>query len=181
MRFMSVFGVVIVTLAATGWLLAHQREAGQKMSIEMLINDLSSGDGGKRTAATTEIFRRGKAVLPDLKKAGAKQVAPTGGTVDGTRRLDVVYSVMEGFPPNPPKARAGYKTDSFGLHVEKGMTEDEVQKMCKKYGCTLVGKFYIEAGPNCYVRIGQSLEGVIRQILSNEPKVTTINLNYFEG
>src|SRR5476651_834055 len=113
MRFMSAFGVIIVTLAATGWLIAGQ-EGGQKMSMEMLINDLSSGDGGKRTAATKELFRRGKAVLPDLKKAGAKQVAPTGATLD-TKRLDIVYSVIEGFPPNPPDARSGYKTDSFGL------------------------------------------------------------------
>ena len=90
MQFMSVFGVAIVTLATAGWGFAYQREAGQKMSIETLINDLSSGDGGKRTAASAEIFRRGKAVLPDLKKAGAKQFAPFGASIDGTRRLDIV-------------------------------------------------------------------------------------------
>jgi hypothetical protein len=178
---MRVFGTAIVILAATGWLVAG-REAGQKMSIEMLINDLGSGDGAKRTAATKEIFRRGKAVLPDLKKAGAKQVAPAGATLD-TKRLDIVYSVIEGFPPNPPNARGGYKTDSFGLHVEKGTTEDEVQKMCKKYGCTLVGKFAPASLPSCYLKIGPgpALEALIQQILSAEPKVTTINLNYFEG
>ena len=81
--------------------------------------------------------RRGKAILPDLKKAGATQVAPTGATLD-TKRLDIEYSAIEGLPPNPPDAGSGYKTDSFGLHVEKGMTEDELQKMCKKYGCMLV-------------------------------------------
>jgi hypothetical protein len=181
MRLLSFFGVTIVILAATGWLIAGQ-EAGQKMSIEMLINDLSSGDGAKRTAATKEIFRRGKVVLPDLNKAGAKQVAPAGATLD-TKRLDIVYSVIEGFPPNPPNARGGYKTDSFGLHVEKGTTEDEIQKMCKKYGCTLVGKFTPASLPSCYLQIGPgpALEALIQQILSAEPKVTTINLNYFEG
>ena len=181
MNLLKLFGVTIVILAATGWLIAGQ-EAGQKMSIEMLINDLGSGDGAKRVAATKEIFRRGKAVLPDLKKAGAKQVAPAGATLD-TKRLDIVYSVIEGFPPNPPNARGGYKTDSFGLHVEKGTTEDEVQKMCKKYECTLVGKFSTEGRPSCYLQIGPgpALEALIRQILSTEPKVTTINLNYFEG
>ena len=181
MNLLKLFGVTIVILAANGWLIAGQ-EAGQKMSIEMLINDLGSGDGGKRTAATKEIFRRGKAVLPDLKKAGAKQVAPTGATVD-TKRLDIVYSAIEGFPPNPPDARSGYKTDSFGLHVEKGMTEDELQKMCKKYGCTLVGKFIPASLPSCYLKIGPgpALEALIQQILSAEPKVTTINLNYFVG
>jgi hypothetical protein len=118
MRLLSVFGVTIMTLAATGWLLAGH-EAAQKMSIEMLINDLSSGDGGKRTAATKELFRRGKAVLPDLKKAGAKQVAPTGATLD-TKRLDIVYSAIEGFPPNPPDARSDYKSDSFGRMKDEG-------------------------------------------------------------
>ena len=149
----------------------------------MLINDLSSGDGGKRTAASAEIFRRGKAVLPDLKKAGANQVAPVGGTVDGTRRLDMVYSILEGFPPNPPKARAGYRTDTFGLHVEKGTTAADIQKICQKYQCTLVGKFSTESRPSCYLKIGpgQFLGAAIQQILEAEPKVTTINLNYFEG
>ena len=60
MNLMKLLGVPILTLAVTGGLLAG-KEAGQKMSIEMLINDLSSGDGGKRTAATKELFRRGKA------------------------------------------------------------------------------------------------------------------------
>ena len=181
MILLKLFGVTIVTLAATGWLLAGH-EAAQKMSIEMLINDLSSGDGSKRTAATKELFRRGKAVLPDLKKAGAKQVAPTGATLN-TKRLDIVYSAIEGFPPNPPDARSGYKTDSFGLHVEKGTTADDIQKICQKYRCTLVGKFSTESRPSCYLKIGPgpALEAVIQQILSAEPKVKTINLNYFEG
>ena len=147
MRLLKVFLVGIMTLAATGWLVACQ-EAGQKAPIEMLINDLASEDGGKRTAATKELFRRGKDVLPDLKKAGAKQVAPGGGTVDGTRRLDIVYSIIEGFPPNPPQARSGYKTDSFGLHIEKGTTADDIQKICQKYQCTLVGKFSTESRPS---------------------------------
>jgi hypothetical protein len=182
MNLMKLLGVTVLTLAATGWLLAGH-EAAQKMSIERLINDLASGDGGKRTAASAEIFRRGKDVLPDLKKAGAKQVAPVGGTVDGTRRVDMVYSVLEGFPPNPPKARAGYRSDTFGLHVEKGTTADDIQKICQKYQCTLVGKFSTESRPSCYLKIGPgpALEAVIQQILSAEPKVTTINLNYFEG
>jgi hypothetical protein len=36
---------------------------------------------------------------------------------------------------------------------------------------------------HCYLQIGsgKSLEAVIQQILSTEPKVTTINLNGFEG
>jgi hypothetical protein len=182
MNRLSVFGFAIL-MSASGWLFAQHREAGQKLPIEMLINDLASENGDKRTAATKEIIRRGKDVLPDLKKAGAKQVAPIGAGVDGTRRLDIVYSIIEGFPPNPPQARSGYRTDSFGLHVEKGTTADDIQKVCQKYQCTLVGKFSTESRPSCYLKIGPgpTLEAVIQQILSSEPKVTTINLNYFEG
>ena len=68
MRLLKVVGVGMVMMAASDWLFAQQREAGQKLSIEILINDLSSGDGAKRIAATKEIFRRGKDVLPDFKK-----------------------------------------------------------------------------------------------------------------
>ena len=178
MNLMRVFGTAIVILGAIGWVTGQ--EAGQKMPIENLIGDLGSDDGAKRIAASAEIFRRGKDVLPDLKKAGAKQVAPGGATLD-TRRLDMVYSVMEGFPPTPPRAVGGYMTDKFGLLVEKGTTGDEVQKMSEKYKCTLDGKFNIEHRPSCYFQIGkgQSLEEVIRQVLVNEPKVIKINLNYF--
>jgi hypothetical protein len=182
MRLLKVVGIGIVIMAASGWLFAQQREAGQKLSIEILINDLGSGDGAKRTAATKEIFRRGKDVLPDHKKASAKQVAPAGATIDGTRRLDIVYSVLAGLPPTPPRDVVGYRTDKFGLHLEKGMTTEEVQKMSQKYKCTLDGKLHNESKPNCDFLIGkgQSLEEVIRQILVNEPKVITINLSYFE-
>ena len=142
MKLMSVCGIALVTLTTSSFVGGQE---GGKMSIEMLVNDLNSGDGSKRAAATTEIFLRGKAALSDLKKAGAKQVAPVGGSVDGTRRLDMVYSVLEGFPPNHPKAFAGYKTDTFGLHVEKGTTAEDIQKICQKYQCTLVGKFNTES------------------------------------
>jgi hypothetical protein len=180
---MKTYLIALATLGcvASG-VLTFAQEGIDKMPIESLITDLASTDGAKRTAASAEIFRRGKAVLPDLKKAGAKQVAPVGASVDGTRRLDIVYSALEGFPPNVPKALAGYNRDSFGLHVVDGTREEEVQAMCKKYGCTLEGKFNAEFRPSCYLRIGKtaSLEAAIRNILANERKVVTINLNYFD-
>ena len=177
----KLFGIAIVVLATTGTMVSGQEDEN-KMPIETLIGDLGSTDGGKRTAATSEIFLRGKAVLPELKKAGAKQVAPTFEGVGGIRRLDVVYSILEGLPPNQPNALAGYITNSFGLHVEKDTTEEEFQKLCKLHGCTPLGKFDATSNSGCYVQIdqGKSLEGTIRQILSTETKVTTINLNYFD-
>lgn len=152
------------------------------LATETLIGDLTSPNGAKRVPASAELFRRGKDVLPALKKAGAKQVAPAGATIDGTRRLDMIYSVLEGFPPNTPKTVAGYNTDAFGVHVEKGTTEEDILAIAKRHGCMLNGKFNAEFRPSCYFRLGkgQSLEGTIRQILVNEPKVVTINLNYVE-
>ena len=89
------FSVSILILAATAWQAIGQEDV-KKMPTKTLIGDLSSADGNKRVAATAELFRRGKDVLPDLKKAGAKQVAPFEPS---TRRFDMVYSVIEGFPP----------------------------------------------------------------------------------
>lgn len=171
----------ILILVATA-LLAFGQEDLKKMPTENLIGDLNSPDGTKRVTATSELFRRGLEAMADLKKAGAKQVAPLGASVDGTRRMDIVYSIIQGFPPNQPKARAGFRSNSFGLHVEKGTTAEDIQKICQKHKCTLVGKFNAEFRPSCYVQIGegQSLERVIQEILSTEPKVTTINLNYFD-
>ena len=53
--------------------------------------------------------------------------------------------------------------------------------MAEKYKCTLGGKFNIELQPSCYFQVGkgQALEEVIWQVLTNEPKVIKINLNYF--
>ena len=181
MRTAKYLGMSMLTLAAICWR-ANGQEETKKMTTENLIREMSSADGNARATATAELFRRGKDVLPDLKMAGAKQVAPFGASVDGTRRLNMVYSVLEGFPPNVPTALAGYTTNSFGLHVEHGTTEEDIQKFCIKHQCTLVGKFTTEGRPNCYLQIGpgSSIEAVIQQILSTETKVTTINLNYFD-
>src|SRR4051812_27034505 len=77
------------------------RTGPTKMSNEELVAALEAADGSVRVAATAKLFRRGKETLPALKAVGAKQVAPVGGTVDGTRRRDLVYSLLEGLPPNP--------------------------------------------------------------------------------
>jgi hypothetical protein len=176
-RTACIVAIIVTTVAGIA-----KGDDADKTPIETLITQLASEDGGKRVAATVEIFRRGKAALPDLKKAGAKQVAPVGASVDGTRRLDMVYSVLEGFPPNHPQASAGYITDKFGLHVEKGTTEEMIREIAKKHSCTLQGKFNPEFRPSCYVQIGprQTLAEVIGRVLATEPKVKTINLNYFD-
>jgi hypothetical protein len=169
--------LVGLSLAAIG---TARRGGQEKMPIEALIVELASKDGSKRVAATLEIFRRGKAVLPDLKKAGAKQIAPFG-TI-GSRRLDVVFSLIEGLPPNPPGNRGGYRSGGFGLVFEKGTSKEDVMHLGKKHGFSLSGTFRADGVPNCYVNLdhGKSLADVLRQVLTTEPKVVSVNLNYFE-
>jgi hypothetical protein len=144
-----------------------------KMSVEQLVADLDSADGAKRVAATKEIFRRGKAILKDLEKAGAKPAQ----TIQPPRR-DMVYSLLEG-------SFAGrYTTGSFGIHLNSGVTRKDVNEMGKKYGFSLgdEGRFHEDGHPNCYVALagGKSLTDVLRQVLSEEPRVVTVNLNYVE-
>jgi hypothetical protein len=149
--------------------------------IEQLIADLESEAGERRRAATDEIFRRGKAVLPELKSAGARQVSPAGGSLN-TRRLDMIYSLIEGLADNPSGATAGYRTDSVGLHLEPGATPEDVERIGTNCGFTLAAEFSNDARPNCYVVLddGKALAEVLESLLRTEPAVVTVNLNYFE-
>ncbi len=155
--------------------------APEKPTLDKLIPDLTAADAKTRVAATKELFRRDEEALPALKKAGAKQIAPSGGTTD-TSRLDMVYSLIEGFPPNPPNARGGYTTDSFGLHIVPGTTAEDVAALGKTYGFKIAGPFAADGAPNCYVSLakGACMAEVMRKLLAKEPKVATLNLNYFE-
>jgi RNA polymerase sigma factor (sigma-70 family) len=149
--------------------------------VEELVADLASADGKRRATATAEVFRRGRHLLPALRKAGAKQIAPIGGTIS-TRRLDMVYSLLKGLPPNDLGARSGYHTTSFGLHLVDGTTAEEVEAMGKKCGFSPFAAPSPGAGPQCYARVAEgTLATVLRRLLSEEPKVITVNLNYFDG
>lgn len=120
--------------------------------------------------------------LPALEKLGAKQIAPVGGTVGNSRRLDIVYSIMEGFPPNGAKALAGYVTNSFGVTFAKGAAAADSDARKQKYGVTPAQPFRSDTIPNCYYKLatGQKLEEILRQVLTQEEKVWRVNLNYFD-
>jgi hypothetical protein len=142
-----------------------------KVTVEQLLKSLASEKGDERVAATKELLRRGKAVADDLKKAGAKQPQTIA-----TRRLDLVYGLLVGLEPG------NYTKNSFGIHVEKGTTEEDVQKMGKKYGFTVSGPFRPDTVPNCYVTLeaGKSPVDVMKAILTTQPQVLSLNLNYYE-
>src|SRR5262249_22520037 len=122
-------------------------------------------------AATRELFRRGKAVADDLKKAGAKQPQTIA-----TRSLDLVYSLIVGLEPG------NYTKNSFGINVEKGSTEEAVQKLGKMNGFNVSDQFRPDTVPNCYVMLeaGKSLVDVMKAILTTEAQVLSLNLNYYE-
>jgi hypothetical protein len=90
---------------------------------------------------------------------------------------------MKGLEENPVGGRTGYRTDSFGLHMEKDATKHDVVQIGKRCGFTLSGVFRPDSRPNCYVTVvkGKRLEDVLWTVLLKEPKVVTVNLNYFEN
>lgn len=148
-------------------------QAIKNLTVARLVRMLESANGTERAAATKELFRRGRRILPQLRQAGAKPIA----TVNPPRR-DVVYSLIQGLPVG------NYRTDSFGLHMEPETTRQDIAALGKKYGFTLPfdEPFDTAVVPNCYVRLepGVQLEPTLREILSHESQVFTVNLNYYE-
>lgn len=151
--------------------------------VEKLITDLSCAeDGLVRAVATKAILALGKDALAPMAKAGAKQISPFG-TIS-TRRIDMIYSLLDGLKPNPTGGRAGYKMDGFGLRVEWGCgcTVEDVTRMGERHGFTINGTFDAATTPSCYVKLkaGKNLADVLKAGLSEEPQVISVNLNYFE-
>ena len=95
----------------------------------------------------------------------------------------MVYSLLDGLKPNPPGGRAGYTKDGFGLRVGAGCALEDVKKMGGKHGFEVQGQFTPDGVPNCYVKLkaGKALADVLKAVLTGEPKVVSVNLNYFES
>jgi hypothetical protein len=147
--------------------------------VRQWIANVSADDGRKRMAATQALFKLGPDAIEPLKRAGAMQISPLGTIA--TRRLDMIYSLVVGLELSPPGGRAGYTTNGFGLHADKDCTLEEVTKLGEKYGFDIDGPFQPDGQPACYVDLkpGKNLVEVLKAILSNEPRVVTVNLNYF--
>lgn len=143
------------------------------------IDLLTSTDKAKRLAATQELFKRDpKIVLDAMRKAGAKHIAQHEGVGLGSRRIDAVYSLIAGFPAQP---EARFTTTSFCVRLEKGVTRDALVEMGERHGFKVDGTFHAEGNPSCYVSITKgTLQGVLREILSTEDDVVSVNLNYVE-
>ena len=165
--------------------------AATQPDISKFITDLSSEDGQVKVAATKAIFALGKDALDPLAKAGAKQISPFRPDLtcsmcslasNITRRIDMVYSLLEGLKPNPVSARKGYELDGFGISVEKDCTQEDVAKIGERHGFTIDENYSSPSGtPSCYVQLkpGKNLADVLKAVLSEEPKVISVNLIYF--
>ncbi len=175
----SIWGLVALCMAFGSALALRADE--KKPDWDALVEDLTSEDGKTRVRATKAIFEQGEKAIAPLKKAGAKQITPTG-TIR-TRRLDMVYSLLRGLKPTPKGAKAGYMSGSFGLHVAKGVKRKDVAAMGTRYGFDPSRHFNANHRPACYVRLtkGKKLAEVIKQVLLREPTIVSVNLNYFES
>lgn len=140
-----------------------------------LVELLPSDDRVARTAATKELFRRGKKILPQLREAGAKPIATIRPS-----RLDVVYSLIEGLEKNLKPA--SYRADSFGIHLEPGVKRKDLLRMGEEHGFSVPANLNIpeDSFPTLYVQLqpGKDLELVLRSLLTTERQVITVNLNY---
>jgi RNA polymerase sigma factor (sigma-70 family) len=149
----------------------------KRTSVEQLVAELKSAEGDVRVAATRELFDRGKQALPELKKAGAKNIG-SEGTI-ASSRLDAVFSLIQGLTPSG-KTRH-YANGSFGLNLQPGTTTDEFSALAKKYDLEPLGKLDFEGQPNCYVAYkSKSLPDVLKRLLTEAPLVMSVSLNYVE-
>lgn len=146
-------------------------------SVETLIDMLHSNAknlGYQRLVATRELLQRGKSILPALKLAGAKPMATTRPS-----RLDVIYTLIEGIEPG------AYRQDSLGIHFEPTLSREGLVDMGRRQGFVVPENSIHQKteSPMVYVTLNprMRLEDVMRNILIEEPTVTTLNLNYFRS
>jgi hypothetical protein len=146
----------------------------QPRGLAAWIADLASEDGGKRLAATREIFRLGKDALPALEKAGAKLIVPSHGRKPPPR-LHAVYSLLKGLPVNKPWPL--YKSDCAYLFLARGWTKPELFALGKRVGfrvliCERPG------WPDAEVQVDgkRTPAEVMKAVLITDPKVVSVNL-----
>ena len=163
------FGAVVVSGAFPVTAIAGQMS---QMAVASLLRLANGSDPAARLSATQELFRRGPAILPQLERAGSKPMS----TVSPARG-DVIYTLLRGHLSTESAA-----PDSFGLQVDANLTASDVQRMGLAHGFRLIpySQCRPDVSPICYVHLlpGRNLAAVLREILTTEPRVSTVNLNY---
>lgn len=145
-----------------------------RASLASLLQEVNGADPAARLDATREMFRRGPAIVGQLESAGAKPMSNVS-----PRRGDAVYSLLSG-----DLSLGNAAPTTFGLHVEGGVSANEVERMGRIYGFRLLpsAQCLPEQSPSCYVQLlpGKRLVDVLRDILTTESQVRTVNLNHIE-
>ena len=134
--------------------------------VNRLVAVLTSASGEERIAASRELLQ--SAQPAQLVTAGAKPARGLSPT-----RLDILYSLMQGFAGR-------YLPDSFGLHLDAGTTREDAEQLGRRHG-VIISQWFGQGTPTCYVRLenGKKLETVLRDLLLTEPRVVSLNLNYY--
>lgn len=161
-----------VSLAPTPAVVSSGAEAMTELPSDELVASLE-GNPEVRTAASAALLQRGLDAIDALIEHGAM---PMSGLVP--RRLDAIYSMLN------REAPGGYRTNTFGIHLEPGTDTEALRAMGDRVGFVLADGETCDAEqfPSCYVMVRQGLDlwDVMTRALSTEPAIARVNLNYVE-
>jgi len=152
---------------------AHGGDMSQA-AVAARLRQANGHDPTARIEASRALFRLGPAVAPLLERAGARPMR----TISASRG-DVIYTLLSG-----KLSLADADPDTFGVHLEANVSAQDVDRMGRAHGFSILspGQCRPDLSPACYVHLlsGKRLADVLRDVLTSEPRVTTVSLNYVE-
>jgi|GEM_PF-1623405 len=162
-----------VSLASASTVAANRSETMSQLSKDQLMSAILGDDPQLRTTASAAILQQGSDAIDTLVERGAR---PMLGLTPS--RLDVIYSILSG------ETTGRYKTNSFGIHVLPETTLEALRQIGDRAGFVLPSGSTCSAGqfPSCYVTVRQDADlwDVMTRLLSTEPAIVSVNLNYIE-
>ena len=152
------------------------------ISAPRLIAELKSTDGRIRTTATRELFRRHDRVHAALKEVGARNLFAHRFAPNPTR-LDMIFTLLDA---RDLRQAGAVWPGRFVLHVEEGVSGDEVARMGRKYGfaADLAGAINGPAKSRAYtctvVRAADPVatDRAIYRLLVEERRVISVSFAY---
>jgi len=123
-----------------------------------LIESLESSSQAARRAASVELFRRGRAVLPDFEMLNPRRI-----DIRTKTRTSIVYHLIKGLEPDQ------YKDDEIYLWLTNETDRQEIIRMGRRRGFILKDddRFGSDGSVSCYVKLlpGKKLATVMKEIL----------------
>ncbi|RVG20638.1 hypothetical protein [Sinorhizobium meliloti] len=162
-----------VSLDSAPTVAAKGAESMSQPSDNKLMAAVLGDDPQVRTIASATLLQQGLDAIDTLVESGASAMSGLA-----PRRLDVIYSILTG------ETSGRYKTNTFGLHLLPGTTSEVVREIGDRTGFILAegSTCSTDQFPSCYVTVRQGADmwEVMTRLLSTEPAVVTVNLNYIE-